>query len=168
MKQWLDSDHESRLLKMVAPDGGADRAMAVVKLDLERAAPQEGEFHREAQHRGWMMYPSVSKRRTVLPCQVLATSRPRRKIGLCGTDCRWKLASPLRTSFRTWRCSMITSTPATAGHDGRGLVGSGDLSRPRLPLRGRASGDTARNGARRLPRPMGSHGRIELAATRYR
>ena len=40
-----------------------------------------GEFHREAQHRGRMMYPSVSKRRTVLPCQDIPTSRPRREIG---------------------------------------------------------------------------------------
>ena len=40
-----------------------------------------GEFHREAQHGGRMMYPSVSKRRTVLPCQDTATSRPRREIG---------------------------------------------------------------------------------------
>ena len=34
-----------------------------------RAACGGGEFHREAQHRGRMMYPSVSKRRTVSPCQ---------------------------------------------------------------------------------------------------
>jgi len=40
-----------------------------------------GEFHREAQHRGRMMYPSVSKRRTVSPCQDIPTSRPRREIG---------------------------------------------------------------------------------------
>jgi CRP-like cAMP-binding protein len=40
-------------------------------------AAGQGEFHREAQHRGRMMYPSVSKRRTVLPCQDIATSRPR-------------------------------------------------------------------------------------------
>ena len=30
---------------------------------------EAGEFHREAQHRGRMMYPSVSKRRMVSPCQ---------------------------------------------------------------------------------------------------
>jgi hypothetical protein len=30
---------------------------------------------------GRMMYPSVSKRRTVSPCQDIPTSRPRREIG---------------------------------------------------------------------------------------
>ena len=40
-----------------------------------------GEFHREAQHRGRMMYPSVWKRRTVSPCQDIPISRPRRETG---------------------------------------------------------------------------------------
>ena len=41
-----------------------------------------GEFHRKAQRRGRTMYPSVSKRRTVPPCQDNPISRPRSVIGL--------------------------------------------------------------------------------------
>ena len=48
---------------------------------LDGTVTGQGEFHREAQHRGRMMYPSVWKRRTVLPCQDIPTSRPRREIG---------------------------------------------------------------------------------------
>ena len=47
----------------------------------EQQTAGRGEFHREAQHRGRMMYPSVSKRRTVSPFQDIPISRPRREIG---------------------------------------------------------------------------------------
>ena len=50
-------------------------------LFLNEIERRVGEFHREAQHRGRMMYPSVSKRRTVSPCQDIPTSRPRSVIG---------------------------------------------------------------------------------------
>jgi len=42
----------------------------------------DGEFQRVVQHRRQMMYPSVAKQRTVLPCQDILTSRPRRETGL--------------------------------------------------------------------------------------
>jgi hypothetical protein len=39
------------------------------------------EFQSEVQHRGRMRYPSVAKQKTVLPCQDMPISPPRKGIG---------------------------------------------------------------------------------------